>query len=95
MISGRQSPSAGVTRGIDRPIAVLGRPNFFLFPGLEETHFGGDCITSSKSHRVNGAMELARQACAALREYFETKVVRTARVNLILYQVGSEAKTYF
>lgn len=66
--------AAGV---VNPPIAVLGRPNYVDFPGLEDTHFGEGV--------AEGGVTLA---CAVLRDHFEKKEVLKARVNFLLYQVG-------
>lgn len=58
-------------------IAVLGRPTYTEFLGLEDTHIG-----------AGGTLELgAIQACAVLREHFAKKEALMARVNFMLYQV--------
>lgn len=71
---GNKSPVHG-NEGPRQVIAVLGRPTFIQFPGLEDTHFE-DTVT-------DGA---ATHACGVLREHFEEKEVLKARVNFMLYQ---------
>lgn len=64
------------TTPFNPPIAVLGRPNHAIFPGLEDTHFGEGVEEGG-----------AKVACEVLRGHFEKKEVLKARVNFLLYQV--------
>lgn len=61
---------------LNPPIAVFGRPNHAIFPGLEDTHFGEGVEEGG-----------ATAACEVLRSHFEKKEVLKARVNFLLYQV--------
>lgn len=69
--------SRGGGRSTHHPfIAVLGRPTYTKFPGLEDTDFGDGV--------PEGAV--VRRACDVLREHFEKKEILKARVNFMLYQ---------
>ncbi|CAN0281875.1 unnamed protein product, partial [Ectocarpus sp. 12 AP-2014] len=69
------SASAAAAAAASPPIAVLGRPNYVVFPGLRDTDFGEDV--------PNGGVTFA---CEVLRDHFEKKEVLKARVNFLLYR---------
>lgn len=72
------SVSAAVAAASSPPIAVLGRPNYAVFPGLRDTDFGEDVPDGG-----------ATFACEVLRDHFEKKEVLKARVNFLLYRVSA------
>ncbi|CAM9303164.1 unnamed protein product [Ectocarpus fasciculatus] len=71
---GSVSAAAAAATG-SPPIAVLGRPNYVVFPGLRDTDFGEDVPDGG-----------ATFACEVLRDHFEKKEVLKARVNFLLYR---------
>lgn len=72
------SASAAAAAAASPPIAVLGRPNYVVFPGLRDTDFGEDVPDGG-----------ATFACEVLRDHFEKKEVLKARVNFLLYRVSA------
>ncbi|CAM9821927.1 unnamed protein product, partial [Ectocarpus sp. 4 AP-2014] len=69
------SAAAAAAAAASPPIAVLGRPNYVVFPGLRDTDFGEDVPDGG-----------ATFACEVLRDHFEKKEVLKARVNFLLYR---------